>query len=345
MAYLENPGWENQMTFHIFFCFLAICLAFPPLTAAGQAAIQLHQAPPREIRSNLIQHTNHKLGPVIPGLQQGAVPQGITFSKKHGLIFITHYFDTHRPSAVSVTGYPGGKTFGTFALMASETSYHYGHVGGVAADDRFIWVSSQNMLYQYNIADLKNAPSGNLVPVRSFETETRASFVTYYNQNVFVGEFAYGDRYRTKASHHTTDNVGIDQYAWICGYDTHGRENIPKYILSIPQRVQGCHITDAHVILSISYGRRNRSTIAQYRNPLGNPPDKTVTLDQGAAVPLWYLDEKNRIRDIDFPPMSEGIVMIDGRLAVLSESGAEKYQTGGMGPLDYVVFIDLDEDR
>jgi hypothetical protein len=41
--------------------------------------------------------------------------------------------------------------------------------------------------------------------------------------------------------------------------------------------------------------------------------------------------------------MSEGITMIDDRLAVLSESGAEKYQQGGLGPLDHIVLIDLEE--
>ncbi len=43
-------------------------------------------------------------------------------------------------------------------------------------------------------------------------------------------------------------------------------------------------------------------------------------LRSGDKVPLWFLDGRNYIGEIDFPPMSEGIVMIGEQLAVLSES-------------------------
>jgi hypothetical protein len=41
--------------------------------------------------------------------------------------------------------------------------------------------------------------------------------------------------------------------------------------------------------------------------------------------------------------MSEGVTIINGKLGVLSESGAEKYQRGGLGHLDYIIFIDLEK--
>ena len=66
-----------------------------------------------------------------------------------------------------------------------------------------------------------------------------------------------------------------------------------------------------------------------------------VKVNSGATVPLWFLDGENYLGEIDFPPMSEGIVMIGDRLAVLSESGAQKYQFGGKGPLDLVVLLDV----
>ena len=95
------------------------------------------------------------------------------------------------------------------------------------------------------------------------------------------------------------------------------------------------------VYLSISYGRANRSLIVVYRNPIGEDAHKLVALRSGDKVPLWFLDGRNYIGEIDFPPMSEGIVMIGEQLAVLSESGAKKYQSGGKGPLDRIVFLDV----
>ena len=43
--------------------------------------------------------------------------------------------------------------------------------------------------------------------------------------------------------------------------------------------------------------------------------------------------------------MSEGLTLIGQKLAVLAESGAEKYQRSGKGPLDYVVLLGEDWRR
>ena len=310
---------------------------FPPVP-------QLHQRVPREISTGLINIKNHRLGPVIPGLQQGAVPQGLSYSKKYNLIFISFYFDKHIPSVVSVIDRSNNTAMGTFALKESVNSFHYGHVGGITVNDDFVWVSSDGKLYKYKISDITtNTPSRELVPVSATETETKASFVTYYQTVLFVGEFAYGSKYKTKNSHHIENRDGVRHYAWVCGYNVNKESNDLKYILSIRQKVQGICITDKTIFLSISYGRRNRSVIAIYKNPLQEQPHRTVTLENGLKAPLWYLDGKNIIREIDFPPMSEGITMIDGKLAVLPESGAEKYQRGGLGPLDHIILIDLEE--
>ena len=310
---------------------------FPPVP-------QLHQKAPREISAGLINIKNYRLGPVIPGLQQGAVPQGLSYSKKYNLIFISYYFDKHIPSSVSVIDRSNNTTIGTFALKESANSFHYGHVGGLTVNDNFVWVSSNGKLHKYKISDITNSTlSRVLVPISATETETKASFVTYYQKVLFVGEFAYGSKYKTKNSHHIEDRDGVKHYAWVCGYNVNKERNGLKYILSIRQKVQGICITDKYIFLSISYGRRNRSIIAIYKNPLQEQPHRTVTLENGLKAPLWYLDGKNIIKEIDFPPMSEGITMIDDKLAVLSESGAEKYQKGGLGPLDRIILINLEE--
>ena len=103
------------------------------------------------------------------------------------------------------------------------------------------------------------------------------------------------------------------------------------------------HVTDGRVFLSLSYGRRNRSTIVIYRNPLREAAHSKVTLSDGTTVPLWYLDGENYLTEIDFPPMAEGITMIGNRLAVLSESGAAKFQPRGKGPLDFILLLDVSE--
>ncbi|UCF84481.1 MAG: hypothetical protein JSV50_02295 [Desulfobacteraceae bacterium] len=343
LSYLLKMKVGYRVYFYLFPVFYLLLSSYG-FTEEFSPIPQLHQKAPREISRGLIHNKNYQLGTVIPGLQQGAVPQGLSYSNKYNLIFISYYFDKHIPSVVSVIDKSNNTAIGTFALKESVSSFHYGHVGGLTVNDNFVWVSSNEKLYKYKISDtIKSAPSRVLVPISVTETETKASFVTYYQKVLFVGEFAYGSKYKTKNSHHTEDRNGLKHYAWVCGYNVNKERNGVKYILSIRQKVQGICITDKYIFLSISYGRRNRSIIAIYKNPLQEQPHRTVTLENGLKAPLWYLDGKNIIREIDFPPMSEGITIIDGKLAVLPESGAEKYQNGGLGPLDHIILIDLEE--
>ena len=68
-----------------------------------------------------------------------------------------------------------------------------------------------------------------------------------------------------------------------------------------------------------------------------------VALENGDEVPLWLLDGENYVGELGIPPMSEGIVMIGDRLAVLFESGAGKFQVGGKGAVDRLMLLDVSQ--
>ncbi|MBN1766637.1 MAG: hypothetical protein JW860_15385 [Sedimentisphaerales bacterium] len=316
----------------------AVCLA------VEQEIPRLTQATGRPIAPTLIQRLTYKSGPVIPGLREGAIPQGLAYSKKHNTILVSHYFKKTWPSCVSLIDHGSGKLVHVRALKESDDSFHFGHVGGIAVDPNSAWIASEGYVYQYRIMDLlggkEHAPP--VTPIRH-KVETQASFCTYHNGIVFVGEFAFGKRYPTDVSHHLEDRKQVRKYAWVCGYETDKGFAAPTLILSIGQKVQSMHIDNEHIFLSISYGRRNSSAIEVYKNPLSEPPHKRVELKEGIVVPLWFLDEGNLLKSIDFAPMSEGLTDIDGELAVLCESGASKYLKGGKGPVDTIILLDKKE--
>ena len=58
-----------------------------------------------------------------------------------------------------------------------------------------------------------------------------------------------------------------------------------------------------------------------------------VALENGDEVPLWFLDGDNYVGELGIPPMSEGIVKIGDRLAVLFESGQVSFRSAGKGQL------------
>lgn len=278
---------------------------------------------------------------MIPGLRQGAVPQGLAFAPKQNRLLISHYL-TDVPSCISVIDASTGKMTHGVSLKEVDGSPHRGHVGGIAVLNDSLLVASDGRILRFSLADvLRREATRDVRPAAARKCETRADFCTADGDLLLVGEFAYGRKYPTDASHHLTDRAGVRKYAWVCGYAADDPLGRPKCLLSVRQKVQGMCVWDDLVFLSVSYGRANRSRIVVYRNPIGGPAHQTVKTRGGDAVPLWFLDAKNYVGEIDFPPMSEGIVPVGDRLAVLAESGAERYLAGGMGPLDRILLLDL----
>lgn len=286
------------------------------------------------------------IGPVIPGLQQNAIPQGMTYSDDHDLIIISHYFGHGQaPSFLSVLDNSTGKLLSSIALKESSKALHRGHVGGIAVLKDSLWVASDGQLFQYELGTVvSDTPSAAVLPVARRKCETKASFCTATENTLFVGEFAkytfLKEEYPTDPSHHVQDRKAVKKYAWICAYDAQDILGNPKFVLSVRQKVQGMHVTNDRIYMSISYGRKNPSKVVAYENPIGEEKHATATLSNGETVPLWFLDGENYLGAIDLPPMSEGIVMIGQQLAVLFESGASKYQKGGKFPMDVMLLLD-----
>ena len=338
-------------TYFIYLVFIAVVVGCSSKSALlvedavgpgiGQELPQLTQPTPRKLATALIPESTYELGAVIPGLPQGAIPQGLAFSKQHNAILISHYFDKSWASCVSLIDNRSSKLVIAHALKEDDDTIHFGRVGGIAVSSKYFWIASDEHVYQYSLIDLLDSECDMpLVALSKNKVETEASFCTYYNGMLFVGEFAHGKKYRTHVSHHLEDRKWMLQFAWVCGYETGSGFAVPTVILSIPQKVQGIHLADEFIFLSISYGRMNRSTISVYKNPLSDPPHKKVKLKENTATPLWFLDGGNFVKSIGFPPMSEGLADIDGKLAVLCESGAIKYQKFGKGPVDNIILLD-----
>lgn len=313
------------------------------VSAEDQPAPNLTQAEPRELGDLKPPSVLFELGPVVPGLRDGWIPQGLAYAATQDKLFISHY-GKDRPSVVSVIDRDSGKITAAVALKESAEKFHTGHVGGVAVLDDWICVASEGKIFRYQLGPLlkENDPPGFVTPVATRKCETKASFCTATDEHLLVGEYGYGLLFTTDRLHHVTDRKGVKKRAWVCGYAKGDLQGKPRFVISVRQRVQGMCVAGERVFLSLSYGRSNRSTIVEYRNPIGEKAHSKAKLSDGSEVPLWFLDGENYVREIDFPPMSEGIAMVGRRLAVLSESGATKYLKGGQGPLDRLLMLDVE---
>lgn len=194
----------------------------------------------------------------IPGLNDGACPQGITNYrvtntitktdsdgnkteiKKQDYFFISAYFK-NGPSRIYVIGSESGE-IGYVTLLNTDGSDHIGHVGGIATNGRYLWVGSDDTVYvaRYGKTNSDNVAldiiekaekHGSVKFTNSFKANCGAAFLYYYDadQNgaagtpsasdyLYVGEFYRAGNYDTNEKHHLTTKNGETNRAFAYEY-------------------------------------------------------------------------------------------------------------------------------
>lgn len=294
-------------------------------------------------------------GPVIPGLVHGFIPQGMEYLPEHESVVISNYMLGDRASALTLVSMQDGELEKVLWLHNKDGSRHRGHMGGVAATKKHLWLASGKYFYKIPLEKITKAtedPGLSLgIPL---STEVKCSFATASGSVLYIGEFrTWGRRYSTKTSHTYKTAHGSRNHALMAGFvldeqtDSikasmiESKTAYPSFFISIPDKVQGAAFMGEYVILSQSYGRKNNSYLSFYRNPLFKKEQDTFTFENGEKVPVWHLDGSNHVKTISAPPMTEGIANFQGELAVLFESGSDKYRRNARFPQDRIQILDI----
>ncbi|WP_408009557.1 lamin tail domain-containing protein [Pseudalkalibacillus sp. A8] len=300
-------------------------------------------------------------GPIIAGLVQDLVPQGLTYYKKKDWLLTVSYLDDGRPGTLTVTNATSGKLIKSVLLYNTDGTPYTGHAGGVTVSRDHVWISSEEYLFQMKISDLVTVENnGEIQFIEQIPVPVHAAYTVYDEGILWVGEFYEANSYPTDPSHHIENREGEMHYAWMVGYnlernndnlsDEHwngdpAQSATPDYVLSTTGKVQGAIVQKAAnngITLSTSYGRGNDSVLYRYEYPLNEESHDTVEVN-GKEVPLWFLDgatSKPR-QSIVAIPMPEGIVEIQKELYVVFESGANKYRYTTTYPMDRMLKIDM----
>lgn len=336
-------------------CTLLLVLVTGASAQAGPmlpTLVELRQDKPRAHHGLKIPE-GHTVGPTIPGLRkgQGAVPQGLVYWQKQKWFLISCYFpDEEGHPSVVVALDEAGKLVRCLTLVEATGKAHTQHVGGLAVSDKYLWVGS-GLLYRVPLTAILAAKSVDYLPLQTpFKAECTASYVAYHDKQVWVGEFVSREHdFEGSPAHKLKDRNGVQKYAWIAGYALDGDDDLkgtagdkhppPAAVLSVRQKVQGMAFLGDSILLSMSYGRKNNSTLAAYTNPLQEKRHGKVEVGS-KTVPVWFLDGQNNEweRD-DYPPMSEGITAYGKRFGLIFESGAEKYEEDSRGSIDTILFF------
>ncbi len=271
----------------------------------------------------------------IPETENGYVPQGFCYCEKADKYVITAYHDEKASVLIFVDAENG--TFQTVELKGASGKNFTGHVGGVATDGVYLYISNGSGFSTVLLDDALNVEDGGSVSMSERITlDVKSSYLSCDGEYFYAGEFytyTKGGSYNTDPSHHAYISFTETSYARCNAYrisdiqsclDT-GNAPAPAFVLSVPNRVQGfARMDNGGFALSISYGRSNDSFLINFEDVTLGEPDFTVQYG-GETVSGYHLSKAVRTEKLRMPPMLEGIDTVNGKTVGIFESGAQKY--------------------
>lgn len=292
--------------------------------------------------------------------------------------------NTTKPSQLVVLNAKTGKALCRFELYQSEDKAYTGHAGGITLAGEFIWAASGNKIYGFDtktiidfttddtaqkpatrptgIPKSLNLPYKKLVAKAIYETDSKASFVSFDGKYLWVGDFvkSSNDSYAPIA-HHKSEP--FNRSTWISGYltdskgmptsktsydykagDSVKKGHKPDAVICCRESVQGMSVCDDYIALSISYGANN-SKLAFYKNPLSEKGTTISYKPEGQSktyktTGYELSDAKNWVETVSIAAGSEDLDFDGKYLYVTFEGGSPNYKPRwSLNPL-----VNIEED-
>lgn len=287
----------------------------------------------------------------IPEIENGYVPQGYCFSESRGLHFIS-YYQSKKASVISLVDAESGIRVKTLNLAQADGSDFKGHAGGIAEDGRFFYVVDGKEIYRADLNVIEKLSDGDkLILSEKILTDVKCSYLNSDGKYLYAGEFysfTTDGSYDTDKSHHMAISLFETTYARCNAYlisdieglfsETENDVAVPALVFTTPNCVQGfTRMNDGSIVLSISYGRDNNSSLAYYSDVTKGNSDFTVEYGE-ASVPAYHLNKADRNRVMRLPPLLEGIDDMNGNVVGIFESCAEKYSDSAFVVEEICVF-------
>lgn len=267
----------------------------------------------------------------IPGLKEGAIPQGMCYSQKYKMLIISSYHQGGAPSILHFIDYETGKLIKTLILKNDNNSFYKGHAGGLATDNNKLWLVDNYTIYEYSLSELLELKDMEYaIPHQKNGTITKADFSAYSEGILWVGEYHYPFIYPTKESHYIQLPNGEKNHALLLGYKLDDKGDIdyqnPNFAISVPSKIQGLTFSkEGNFVISQSFWSFESSEIRTYQNILEIKTADTFRINE-KEIPLWILSEDKLIKKITLPPMVEAIQEIEGKVFTLFESSSNLYK-------------------
>lgn len=287
---------------------------------------------------------------VIPGLDDGFVPQGLHYDEESETFLTCGYQTDGSASPVYIVDKKSGKTEKKVLLAKENGDKFTGHAGGLAVHGDFLYLAGSKRIHIFSYRELLSAENGDslqsvgTVLVKTTEEDfVGVSFVSAVDGGLIVGEFHDPKHYPTPESHkYTTKNGDYHQaLALFYPYDEQGEFGLsatPQTAFSLPDCVQGMTVAGGVAYLSTSWGASFSKLYAYDTATLVRQEDISLL---GCVLPLYAFDSASLVNTYKIAPMSEEIAFADGKLYVMCESASQKYLFGRLTGAKWCYATDL----
>ncbi|MBQ2945059.1 MAG: hypothetical protein IJD95_00660 [Clostridia bacterium] len=288
---------------------------------------------------------------VIPGLSDNFVPQGFHYDAEKGYFIISGYDSKDNASPIYLVDKQSGETVKRVELYKENGEIFTGHSGGVAlfGDNLYVAGGGSKCIFVFSYKEVlendKATCKGKFMLKASEADSMSASFVTVSGNRLVVGEYRGEPQYTTPESHYFTTASGEFHGALALEFNLsdefeYGIDPEPSRAYTIRDKVQGLEIANGKIYLSTSWGI-SHSVIYEYdESKLVN--EGTVNII-GKTLPLYSLDSVSLLNEYTVAPMSEELVMLDGKLYIMCESACNKYIFGKLTDGKWCYATDLEE--
>lgn len=293
-------------------------------------------------------------GFLIPGCGDDFVPQGIAYDEDREWFLVDGYQKNGIASPIFIIKAGAEKPEKTIRMALPDGSDYKGHAGGIAQNGGYVYVADggRHRLLVYDYQDICDAADGDSVAAAGIfalsvsDTDyIGPAFVAVDGERLVAGEFYREPEYPSPDSHKVTTAAGDYQQALAVVYQLdaeaeYGIAPTPVMAYSLPDAAQGMCFYKGSVYVSTSWGA-SFSRIYRYDMDKLEPQGNIALL--GMELPLYAMDSAALVTVGKLPPMSEEIVVVDGRMYTMCESASNKYIFGKFTSAKWCYATDVEE--
>lgn len=279
----------------------------------------------------------------IPGTNSGFIVQDLNYAENEDAWLFSGYGSKGSPSPVYVRDRNG--KVAKLEVQGLNGDVYTGHGSGITSNDDFVFLTCEDGYLVFNKGDLVNADGTTPVKaIAQVDLDFTPAFLNIEQGRLYAGNFYFPNDYETPQEHHILTSDSSMNMAILYEYEPDANEEYgfaqtPSRIFSIPEKVQGVTFTpEGNIVLSCSYALAT-SQLRTY-DAAKLVQNGTFRADD-SDVPLYILDSKSLIADIEAPPMTEGIEYTNGRIYISNESASNKYIFGKLYGAGVVYSISL----